>query len=345
MRAEILQLAADLARKGEAFVMAVVVRREPASSAQVGNTALVTEAGACHGWLGGSCIQSTVIREAMAALKDSSPRLISLSPDPEADRRAGVTSFPMTCHSGGSVDIYLEPVLPAPTLLLFGVSPAAQALARLGKVMGYSVDVVDPDADRASFPDADRLSERLRVEDLAGRPGSQDDRLFAVVATLGQHDEDATLAALEVRPAYLGVVASRKRFAQIRETLAARGTSERALASIRNPAGIDIGARAPEEVALSILAEIVGVRRAAAQQAAAVAPAAASAEATASLAEAERRRAPVREERDPVCGMMVVAETARHRADHSGRTYYFCCGGCRERFLSSPDRYASAAVS
>src|SRR5262244_3579057 len=119
MRCEILQLAAELARKGEAFVMAVVVRREPASSAQDGNTALITEAGDCHGWLGGSCIQSIVLREAAAALAAASPRLISLSPDPDADARPGVASFPMTCHSGGSVDIYLEPVLSPARLVVF----------------------------------------------------------------------------------------------------------------------------------------------------------------------------------------------------------------------------------
>jgi xanthine dehydrogenase accessory factor len=328
MRADILQLAADLTRKGEAFVMAVVVRREPASSAQVGNTALITEAGDCHGWLGGSCIQSTVQREAVAALEECSPRLISLSPDPESDRRAGVATFPMTCHSGGTVDIYLEPVVPAPRLLLFGVSPTAQALAVLGKVMGYSVVVVDPEADRTGFPDADRIVATLSGEDLAGRPPSQKKRLFAVVATLGQHDETATLAALGVEPAYLGVVASRKRFAQIRETLAARGASARALDSITNPAGIDIGARAPEEVALSILAELVAVRRTAAAQAAVDPPAAAPLEA-----------------RDPVCGMTVAVATASHRAEHEGRPYYFCCGGCRERFLAAPERYAAKVAS
>ena len=329
MRAEILQLAAELARKGEAFVMAVVVRREPASSAQLGNTAIITEAGACHGWLGGSCIQPTVVREAAAALRDCSPRLISLSPDPDADRRPGVAAFPMTCHSGGSVDIYLEPILPAPRLLLFGVSPTAQALARLGKVMGYSVDVVDPDADRAAFPDADRVMEILGDEEAAARPAGQPSRLFAVVATLGQHDEEAILAALDLEPAYLGVVASRKRFAQIRETLVARGAPAPALDSIRNPAGIDIGARAPEELALSVLAEIVSVQRAAAAKAAVVSQTAAA----------------TREARDPVCGMTVAVDTARHRADHAGRTYYFCCGGCRERFLAAPDRYAAEVVS
>jgi xanthine dehydrogenase accessory factor len=234
----------------------------------------------------------------------------------------------MTCHSGGSVDIYLEPVLPAPKLLLFGVSPAAQALARLAKVMGYSVDVIDPDADRVGFPDAERILDTVSVEELASRPASQKGRLFAVVATLGQHDEESTLAALGVEPAYLGVVASRKRFAQIRETLAARGASAQALESITNPAGIDIGARAPEEVALSILAEIVRVRRAAAEAPSVSPPATAA-----------------REARDPVCGMSVEVATARHYAEHAGRTYYFCCGGCRGRFLATPDRYADAVVS
>jgi xanthine dehydrogenase accessory factor len=322
MRVEILQLAGDLARQQIPFALAVVVRREPASSAQLGNTALITESGECHGWLGGSCIQPTVVREAMAALGDAAPRLIALSPAPDADRRPGVTTFPMTCHSGGSVDIYIEPVLPAPTLLVFGVAPVAQALSRLAKGMGYRVVASDPGADRASFPEADRLLTTVAGEQW---PASQRARLFAVVATLGQQDEDALQDALALEPAYLGVVASRKRFAQIRETLAARGVAASALGSIVNPAGLDIGARAPEEVALSILAEIVRMRRAGAQAGIATAPAAS-----------------VREERDPVCGMTVAVEGARHRAEHAGRTYFFCCGGCRERFVAAPDQYGAA---
>jgi xanthine dehydrogenase accessory factor len=326
MRADTLQLAADLTRKGEPFVMAVVVRREPPSSAQVGNTALITEAGECHGWLGGSCIHETVVQEALKALGAGSPRLISLSPDPGADRRAGVDAFPMTCYSGGTVDIYLEPMAPAPRLLVFGVSPTAHALVRLGKVMGYSIDVVDPDANRADFPDANRVVPALSEVDLGKAPASQKGRLFAVVATLGQHDEESALAALGVEPAYLGVVASRKRFAQIREMLGARGISTAALDSISNPAGIDIGARTPEEVALSILAEIVQRRLVAGERA------------------TEMPAAPVHEERDLVCGMTVAVATARHRAEHAGRNYYFCSGGCRERFLAAPDRYITAIV-
>ena len=164
------------------------------------------------------------------------------------------------------------------------------------------------------------------VEEFALRPVSQRRRLFAVVATLGQHDEESTLMALGVEPAYLGVVSSRRRFAHIREGLAARGASPDALDAIANPAGIDIGARAPEEVALSILAEIVMVQRAEGERA---------------TTETTTAAAP-QEELDPVCGMTVDVRAARHRAEHAGRTYYFCCGGCRERFVAAPDGYVAA---
>jgi xanthine dehydrogenase accessory factor len=218
-------------------------------------------------------------------------------------------------------------VLPAARLLVFGVSPAAQALARLGKVMGYAVDAIDPDADRDAFPDADRIVDHIKSVDVEGAGPSPRARLFAVVATLGQHDEEATKEALALEPAYLGVIASRKRFSQIQETLVAGGVPSGALDRIANPAGLDIGARAPEEVALSILAEIVQVRRRAAEE------------------QLQHVAAPSMEARDPVCGMDVAIASAKHRADHAGRTYYFCCGGCRERFVASPDRYAGAVVS
>jgi xanthine dehydrogenase accessory factor len=293
---QLLQRAADLARQDEPFVLAVVVSRRPASSSQPGNMALITAAGAFEGWLGGSCTQPTVVREAQRALADGQPRLVVLTPDPEAERRPGVDVFPMTCHSGGSVEIYLQPVLPAPRLAVFGDSPIARALSALGTAMGYLV-ITDPQE--------------------AGRPQ------YAVVAAMGEGDEEAIRAALALRPAYLGVVASSKRFAQMRETLLAQGVSAEALDAIRCPAGIKIGARAPEEIALSILAEIVELRR------------------SAKPAEVEEPAAAPATALDPICGMTVDIATARHTAEHAGRTWYFCCGGCRTRFLAEPERYAS----
>src|ERR1700720_192722 len=133
MRRDLLILAADLARREEPFVLATVVRRQPASSTQPGDTAIITPDGGFQGWLGGSCTRPTVVREALRALSDGAPRLIALSPDPEADRRPGVEVFPMTCHSGGSVDISIEPVMPPRRVRSFGSCPVGRAASRLGK--------------------------------------------------------------------------------------------------------------------------------------------------------------------------------------------------------------------
>jgi len=307
MRAELLQLAADLAKKGEPFVLAMVVRRESFSSAQQGDMAIITSSGEYHGWLGGNCTQPTVKREAQRALADGKPRLVSLSPEPERAARPGVSALPMACSSAGTVEIYLEPVLPAPRLLLFGSSPVVRALAQLGQAMGYAAEIV-----------TDLHAPELRMR--AAGPG----RLLAVVATMGENDEDAVASALDCRPAYLGVVASRKRFGELRTTLAARGIPAETLDRIRNPAGLDIGARVPEELALSILAESVQLRHAGAE------------------AQPAREVPPPAEaatEIDPVCGMTVTVATARHRAEHAGRMFYFCNPRCREKFLAEPARY------
>jgi len=342
MRAELLQLAASLTRRGEPFVLAVVVRRSPPSSAQVGDLALVTAAGVFHGWLGGSCTAPTVIREARRALLDGKPQLISLSPDPEVESRPGVVAFPMTCHSGGSVEIYLEPVLPALRLAVFGLSPTARALVKLGKTMGYGVVVVGSGGgvEPELFPDADQVvpgvGALLREPETSPRPR------FAVVATMGEGDEEAIRDALALGPVYLGVVASARRFAQLSQTLLLQGVPASALDAIRSPAGMTIGARTPEEIALSILAEIVDRRRAAeAAEAGDPLDASDTAEGPspsrwpASVAPATPPSTAI----DPICGMSVEIASARHTAEHAGETYYFCCAGCRARFLAEPERY------
>src|ERR1700687_669460 len=236
MHAELLRMASEVAEGGGALVLAVVVRRQPASSAQAGNMALITAAGEFHGWLGGSCTQPTVVQEARRALAAGRPRLLALSPDPEAERRPGVAVFPMTCHSGGSVEIYLDPILPAPRLLVFGVSPIAQALARLGKAMGYSVSAVDAADGAKSAEGVGAAGGAARGAAGVGTAGvAARGACYAVVATMGEGDEQATRAALAMRPAYLGVVASARRFAEVRASLLAQGVAAAALESIRSP--------------------------------------------------------------------------------------------------------------
>jgi len=321
---QLLERAAELARRGESFVLAVVVRREAYSSSQQGDMAIITADGSYHGWLGGNCTRPAVQREAASALLDGKPRLISLSPEPELPARAGITPLPMTCHSGGTVDIFLEPVLAAPRLVVFGVSPVARAVAQLGKAMGYLVDVVDPEAHPAELPNADRVFPDVMAAELRTGPPVA----YAVVASMSERDEDAVAAALAMRPSYLGVVASRKRFAILREALLDRGISAHALDAIKSPAGLDLGGRQPEEVALSILAEIVQSKHAAratgehaVTSAAPVAPVAHSSAI------------------DPVCHMTVTIATARHTGTWGDRTWYFCNPRCKDKFLADPERY------
>jgi xanthine dehydrogenase accessory factor len=318
LRPDLLTLAAGLAAREERFALVTVVRREPPSSARVGDTALVTGGGEYHGWAGGGCTRSTVVREALRAIADGEPRLLSLSPEPKEGQRAGVVALPMTCDSGGTVEIYVEPVLPVARLLLFGSSPAVRVLARIGHAMGYRVEVVDPDADKEDFPEAERVLKTIAAD--AVPRGAH-----VLVATMGERDLEAIEAVVGRAPAYLGVIASAKRFAQLRDALRARGVSREALEGIVAPAGLDIGARSPEEIALSIMAQIVERRRRPAAKATVARPADAPREAI-----------------DPVCGMSVTIAGARHTGEVNGVKYYFCCAGCRTKFLAEPARYPAA---
>jgi xanthine dehydrogenase accessory factor len=322
MRPDLLALAAELAAREERFALITVVRREPPSSARVGDTALVTAGGDYHGWAGGGCTRSTVVREALRAIADGEPRFISLSPEaPTGGERPGMIALPMTCDSGGTVEIYVEPIVPAARLLLFGSAPAVRVIARIGHATGYRVEVVDPDADPADFPEASVL--RSIAPDAVPRGA------HVLVATMGERDLEAIEAVAPRAPAYLGVIASPKRFAQLRDALLARGVPREAIERIAAPAGLDIGARTPEEIALSIMAQIVERRRRAAHET--------------KEQPAEAPAAP-REAIDPVCGMTVVVASARHTAELDGDTYYFCCAGCRTKFLSDAAHYLALGV-
>ena len=213
------------------------------------------------------------------------------------------------------MEIYVEPVLPAARLVIFGSAPAARVLSRIAHAMGYRVDVVDADADESAFPDA-KLHRAIAADALP-------EGAHVLVATMGDKDIEAIEAALARSPAYVGVIASAKRYALLRDALLARGTTREALERVAAPAGLDIGARAPEEIAVSVMAQIVERRNAASRQSA---PA----------------KEPPREAVDPVCGMSVAVAGARHTAEVLGSAYYFCCAGCRTKFLAEPARFLGA---
>ena len=308
MDRDLLRLASRLLDEQTPYAVATVVRRERPSSAASGNTAVITADGTVHGWIGGSCTLPEVTRHAIASLAERQPRLLAFGGSLEP--RGDVIPVPMSCGSEGKVEVHINPVYPAPRLVVAGASPIADAVARLGEAMGYRVGKLDGD---------------LAAEVAARPPGAA---LFAVVATMGQGDEDAVEQLLAARADYLGVVVSPKRMGQVREYLAARGVCGSRIEKVRGPAGLDIGAVRPEEVAISILAEIVALARAE--------PSAAE------VARAEDANTPAgapATTTDPVCGMTVPADGSRPSSTYQGKTVHFCCPGCRARFEADPAAY------
>lgn len=312
MRPDVLDAAQALRAREVPFALATVVRREAPVSARPGDKAVIREDGTLEGWVGGSCAHAAVVTTALRTLADGAPRLLVLDPSPGDERRPAVDVFPMACHSGGALEIYVEPFLPRPRLVLMGASPIAETLARLGAAAGYRVFVLDAVATRERFPEAETLFPTFRAETAFG-PGET----FVLVSTMGHADEEALEAALARAPRYVGLVASRRRFAEVRRVLEARGVPADALDRVRSPAGLDLGARLPEEIAVSVLAEIVRTRRMEARpRADAGPPASARPQFVA----------------DPVCGMPVDTEAPAAVSVREGVTYYFCCEGCRTRF-------------
>ena len=304
----LLDLAAELRRRAEPFALATVVRCEPPTSAKPGAKALVREDGTVCGWVGGACAEPVVVREALNALRDGRSRLVGLVGEGgrSRGRTEGILDYPMTCHSGGTLEIYVEPYLPKPVLVLVGHGPVVEALAALGPAAGYAVTVVGAEATRETVGGL-ALTTRASV----------------VVATHADTDEEALHHVLATEAGHVSLVASRRRAAAILDRLKQRGVPVEHLARMKAPAGLDIGAVTPEEIAVSILAEVIQHHRSpktAAHEPQARPDAGAATEAT-----------------DPICGMTVDVATARHRSQALGRIVYFCCGRCKETFDRDPD--------
>jgi len=326
MSDEILDQADHLRHSGEPFALATVVRVVRPASARPGSKALVRADGTISGWVGGSCAQPAVAREALHALADGLPRLLCLvgvggrTPEPGE----GLVVQPMTCHSGGTIEVYIEPFVARLRLLLVGQSAVGNALAQLGALLRFEVVALDPDASAEHFPTADAL-----LRELAAMAPLLTSRTYVVVATHGAYDEEALQMALGSDAAYVALIASRRRAETVAGFLRASGLAEERIARLRAPAGLDLGAAEPAEIALSIMAEIVQTRRRRNAETATPAEAAPAIEAPVMAI-------------DPVCGMEVEIATARFTSDHDGRRFYFCCAGCRRSFEKEPEKYLAA---
>lgn len=323
----------ELLAGGERFAVATVVRCEPPTSGKPGDKAIILPDGRIRGWIGGGCAQPVVIAEARKALSDGQPRLVRISPSasgPEAGPGdKGVVDYPMTCHSGGAMDIYIEPVLPKSHLVILGRSPVAQTLAALAHTIHHDVSVVSPEADAENFPGSKLIVRNdFSLDDLRVTPES-----CIVVSTQGEGDEEAMEQALKTQAAYVGFVASKTKAQKVFEYLRQKGLSGERLNQVRAPAGLDLGARSPEEIAISILAEIVQFK------AKRIQPVASGKPQTPALRIMQPEAA---EAKDPICGMAVDPQKAKYKSEHQGTVFYFCCAGCKQKFDQQPEKYLLA---
>lgn len=314
MSKTLLELAHQLSEAGEPFVLATVVWCERPTSAKPGAQALIRANGQVTGWIGGSCAQPVVMREAARILREGSdPYLLRLGTPHTGIDRKDVRIFPMSCSSGGVLDIFMEPHFPLPKLILIGDSPVAVALSQLAQVIDFSVT-------------------QLHYADLS--QVTINEQTYILVASHGQYDEEAIEQALRSPARYVGMVSSLKRAEACRAYLHDAGLNALQIARLKAPAGLDIGALTPDEIAASVLAELVQVRR----------------RGTIDNEESKQDTKEAHHEVsagtvanaiaiDPVCGMEVEVASARHRGDFEGRTFYFCCPACKRSFERNPQEY------
>jgi xanthine dehydrogenase accessory factor len=310
MSDSLLDLAYTLIHAEEPFVLATVVRCERPTSAKPGAQAIIQRNGQITGWIGGSCAQPIVVREALRILREGDdPYLLRLGSSINDAQQSEIRSFPMTCVSGGVLDIFMEPHLPLAQLVLIGDSPVLAALRQMAPVLHFRVTQIDH-VDLSTIA----INERTSI----------------VISTHGHYDEDALVQALQTTAVYVGMVASHRRADTCRAYLRSLGLPEHVIARFKAPAGLDIGAVTPEEIASSILAELIQVRRRGAQEE--------THEAHAELHVA-MHVVEVETAIDPICGMTVEIATTRHKTSYDGREFYFCCPACKRQFERNPQEH------
>lgn len=308
---ETLELATEMARRGELFALATVVWRQGPSSGHQGSRAIITASGEIHGWIGGACAEPVVIGESKRAISDGEPRLILLGTrDAFGEMPEGMLVVPMSCQSEGAMEVYIEPVVPAPQVVVVGDSPMASTLVDLAGVLGWSADLVP----------ATKLN-----------PAQLGPSAVVIVATQGHGDEEAIEAAVRSDAGFVGLVASSKRAASVLGYLAERGVPAESLDRVKSPVGLDLGHTSHREIAVSVLAELVQLRAGGELLGTPVSPQAAAAEPATAI--------------DLVCGMTVPADETSRPFEYEGTTYYFCCPGCRVAFSKDPESFIAEGAN
>ncbi|MEB3101396.1 XdhC family protein [Ferviditalea candida] len=299
------------------FAVVTVVRSAKPTSAVVGSKALVYPNGQMFGFVGGHCTQSLVVSQALECIETGESRLLLITSDESQIRvNDGVTVMPMTCHSEGTVELFIEPKLPAPTLLVIGDSPIAKYLLTFGEHMNFNVKSLSLEQiSKSEAPDVHLLKDKIQQ---ILKPGS-----YVVIATMGVYDEESIRALAGIELSYAGLITSPKRKAKVLDWIKDQGLSAQFSSFISAPAGLDLGAVEPSEIAITILAEIIQYRRQKKRPA----------------VKFEARITERNEAIDPVCHMVVDMDKTLFKTEYQGKEYGFCCPHCRQAFLKDPDSY------
>lgn len=326
MYEEFFDKLAELRKRNEPFVTATVVRREVPSSGKSGDKAVIDKFGVMTGWIGGGCVKGIILKESDDALKTGKSRLVKIGQSLTAEKQEGVKDYKMTCMSEGTVEVFIEPVLPSPHLVVIGKTAIAKALVKMAKTAGYRVTAVASEITPTTFEKVDELITQINLEQVKLSSSSS-----IVVCTQGEQDEEALEQALRKNCAYIGFVASRKKKAGVFDNLQQQGIDKKKLDTIKSPAGIDITAKRPEEVAISILAEIIQVQN----------NRPAILEGFVETIDATSNGTSVKPSYyiNPVCGVPVDRNAPKHIIEYKGEKIYFCCDGCKVKFEAEPEKY------
>jgi xanthine dehydrogenase accessory factor len=319
--------------RGSNFAIAQVIDRIAPSSGKVGDKALILESGELIGWIGGGCVRGIVIKEALEVIRTKRYRRIRISPEGGTRETPNFKEYVMSCQSKGTVEVLIEAVIPQPEVLIVGRSNIARKLATLASAADFRVTVMAPDADSHAFPMAHKVFDQVDFTPFQG-----DANRYILVATQGEDDDQSVLKALQTSARYVGFVASSKKVADLKPFLIREGLPESRVEELKSPAGLDINAKLASEVAISILAEIVGHFR------------------TGKTVEVENTEVKetissqteeviagdkFTEEYyiNPVCQVPVSRKNPKHVIEYKGEMVYFCCDGCKVAFEQDPAQY------
>lgn len=319
-----------LIKKNEAFAIATVVRRDAPSSGKTGDKAIVNKLGEIIGWVGGGCVRGIIIKEAEDAMKSGKARLVRVGKTlVNQTKEGGVVDYKMTCQSEGTVEVFIEAVLPKPHIIIIGKTEIARSLSKLAHYSGYKITGVANDADLQTFEKVDELITHINLQDVKTSSAT-----IIIVATQGESDETALMEAMKKERAFLGFVASRKKIATVKESLLQMGCSKKDVDTIVSPVGLDINAKKADEVAISILAEIIQHQN--------------SENNTTGFSEYDKGTnangqisKPVYYI-NPVCGVPVDTNNPKHIIVYKDQNVYFCCDGCKIKFEAEPEKYIKA---